>query len=117
MKNIFNLAVEWRIIKSNPVASVKAPKVERKRNMAYSEDEVCQLFEVLENYIRFHDLRYTSATLLINQGAHSKIISVRLGQANITTTMNIYGHVLQKVVKEAANKFDEILLLKNRLNT
>ncbi|MEK4508974.1 tyrosine-type recombinase/integrase [Paenibacillus sp. FSL K6-2524] len=45
-------------------------------------------------YIRFHDLRHTSATLLINQGVHTKIISERLGHDNITTTMNIYGHAL-----------------------
>lgn len=30
-------------------------------------------------YIRFHDLRHTSATLLISQGVHAKIISERLG--------------------------------------
>ncbi|WP_260070705.1 site-specific integrase [Paenibacillus sp. p3-SID1389] len=65
-------------------------------------------------YIRFHDLRQTSATLLINQGVHAKIISERLGHASITTTMNIYGHVLQKADKEAANKFDEILPLKHQ---
>jgi integrase len=59
-------------------------------------------------------LRHTSATLLINQGVHAKIISERLGHANITTTMNVYGHVLQKADKEAANKFDSILSFKNR---
>nr|WP_240546413.1 site-specific integrase [Paenibacillus artemisiicola] len=57
-------------------------------------------------YIKFHDLRHTSATLLINQGVHAKIISERLGHASITRTMNIYGHVLSKADKEAANKFD-----------
>ncbi|MGG3882633.1 site-specific integrase [Brevibacillus panacihumi] len=40
-------------------------------------------------YIRFHDLRHTSATVLINKGVHAKIISERLGHANILTTMNI----------------------------
>lgn len=65
-------------------------------------------------YIKFHDLRHTSATLLINQGVHAKIISERLGHANITTTMNIYGHVLSKADKETKNKFDQIILVKNR---
>lgn len=60
-------------------------------------------------YIRFHDLRHTSATLLINQGVHAKIISERLGHASITTTMNVYGHALQSADKEAANKFESIL--------
>jgi integrase len=65
-------------------------------------------------YIKFHDLRHTSATLLINQGVHAKIISERLGHANIGITMNIYGHVLAKADKEAANKFDNILPIKRR---
>lgn len=65
-------------------------------------------------YIRFHDLRHTSATLLINQGVHAKVISERLGHGNITTTMNIYGHALQTADKEAAKKFDNILIPKAR---
>jgi integrase len=60
-------------------------------------------------YITFHSLRHTSATLLINEGVHAKIISERLGHSNIMTTMNIYGHVLRKADQEAANKFDNIL--------
>lgn len=60
-------------------------------------------------FIRFHDLRHTSATLLINEGVHAKVIAERLGHANITTTMNIYGHVLKKADQEAANKFDSIM--------
>src|SRR5699024_10885185 len=36
--------------------------------------------------IRFHDLRHTAATDLINKGANIHSISKRLGHANITTT-------------------------------
>ncbi|OXM15438.1 site-specific integrase [Paenibacillus herberti] len=59
-------------------------------------------------YIRFHDLRHTAATLLINQGVHAKIISERLGHGNITTTMNIYGHALQSADQAAADKLDAL---------
>ncbi|MET3846940.1 site-specific integrase [Paenibacillus sp. OAE614] len=59
--------------------------------------------------IRFHDLRHTSATLLINQGIHAKTISSRLGHADIRTTMNIYGHALQSADKLAANAFNTII--------
>ncbi|MED1803026.1 site-specific integrase [Brevibacillus porteri] len=65
-------------------------------------------------YIRFHALRHTSASLLISQGVHAKIISERLGHASITTTMNIYGHALQTADKEAANKFNNIIPMKNK---
>jgi integrase len=59
-------------------------------------------------YIRFHDLRHTSATLLINQGVHAKIISERLGHGSISTTMNVYGHALQSADQAAADKFDSL---------
>jgi integrase len=64
-------------------------------------------------YIRFHDLRHTAATLLINQGVHAKVISERLGHGNIATTMNIYGHALQEADKDAANKVSDILFIPN----
>ncbi|MGG3455163.1 tyrosine-type recombinase/integrase [Paenibacillus rhizolycopersici] len=59
-------------------------------------------------YIRFHDLRHTSATILINQGVHAKIISERLGHGSITTTMNIYGHALRTADQAAADKFESL---------
>lgn len=59
-------------------------------------------------YIRLHDLRHTSATLLINQGVHAKIISERLGHADIRITMDTYGHALTSADQEAANKLDSL---------
>jgi integrase len=64
-------------------------------------------------YIRFHDLRHTSATLLLNQGVHAKIISSRLGHANIATTLNIYAHALQEADQAAADKLDSLFGAKN----
>ncbi|ELK43460.1 site-specific integrase [Brevibacillus agri] len=62
-------------------------------------------------YIRFHDLRHTSATMLINQGVHAKVISERLGHGSITTTMNIYGHALRSADQAAADKFENLFTL------
>ncbi|PIC71150.1 site-specific integrase [Sporosarcina sp. P16b] len=58
--------------------------------------------------IRFHDLRHTAATLLINQGVHAKIISERLGHSNISITMDVYGHYLEEANQLAANVFDDL---------
>ncbi len=59
-------------------------------------------------YIRFHDLRHTAAALLINQGVHAKVISERLGHADIKTTMNVYGHYMRQADEEAADKLDTL---------
>jgi len=51
--------------------------------------------------IRFHDLRHTTASLLLDQGENIKYISSQLGHANPTTTLNIYAH-LMKTENQAA---------------
>lgn len=58
--------------------------------------------------IRFHDLRHTHATLLIQQNVNVKLISERLGHTDIQTTLNTYSHVLPTMQREVAEKLDEI---------
>lgn len=58
-------------------------------------------------YIRFHDLRHTHATLMLQQGVHPKIVSERLGHSKIGITLDTYTHVLPNMQKEAAHQFDK----------
>ncbi|MEJ9212052.1 site-specific integrase [Bacillus smithii] len=51
--------------------------------------------------IRVHDLRHTHATLMLLQGIPVKVVSERLGHASIEITLNIYGHLLPSIQKEA----------------
>jgi integrase len=60
--------------------------------------------------IRFHDLRHTSATLLLSQGVHPKVVQERLGHSQISITLDTYSHVLPTLQVEAASKFDKLLL-------
>ena len=39
--------------------------------------------------IRFHDLRHTFASLLIEQGEHPKYIQVQMGYSSISVTMDV----------------------------
>ena len=64
----------------------------------------------IEKNIRFHDLRHTNATLLLQQGVNSKVVQERLGHKDISTTLNIYSHVNKEMQKDATDK------LKNFLN-
>jgi integrase len=59
--------------------------------------------------IRIHDLRHTHATLMpYKAGVHPKVVSERLGHANIDITLDIYSHVLPGLQEAAAEKFDRI---------
>ncbi|EAE5878511.1 site-specific integrase [Listeria monocytogenes] len=59
--------------------------------------------------IRFHDIRHTSASLLIAKGVHAKVIQERLGHADIGTTMNTYSHVFREADQSAASHFDNLI--------
>lgn len=61
--------------------------------------------------ILLHDLRHTHATLLLKSGVHVKVVSERLGHANVAFTMNVYQHVLPGMQAEAADTF--ALLIRN----
>jgi integrase len=52
--------------------------------------------------IRLHDLRHTHATLALSAGVHPKIVSERLGHANIGITLDTYSHCLPALSEEAA---------------
>jgi len=54
--------------------------------------------------IRLHDLRHTHATLMLKAGVHPKVVSERLGHANIGITLDIYSHVLPGLQEAAAEK-------------
>jgi len=58
--------------------------------------------------IRIHDLRHTHASLMLTAGVHPKVVSERLGHANIGITLDIYSHVLPGLQEAAADKFDRI---------
>jgi len=60
--------------------------------------------------IRFHDLRHTFATLLIDQGEHPKYIQGQMGHSSINVTMDVYGHLMDKVNVASANKLAKTVL-------
>lgn len=59
--------------------------------------------------IRLHDLRHTSATLALLAGVHPKVVSERMGHANVGITLDTYSHVVKGMQEEAAVKVAELL--------
>lgn len=60
---------------------------------------------------RFHDLRHLCASIMLMQGVNVKVAQERLGHKDISTTLNIYSHVLPSSAKEAAEKIGEMIYL------
>lgn len=59
--------------------------------------------------IRFHDLRHTHATLLLEDGLDAKYVSERLGHDSVQTTLELYGHVTSKRRWHAAVRIGDML--------
>jgi integrase len=60
-------------------------------------------------HIRFHDLRHTSATLLLLSNQSMKVVSSRLGHSKIGIILDIYGHVLKNADQEAVDVLADML--------
>ena len=47
--------------------------------------------------MRFHDLRHSSATLLLAQHIPARVVMERLGHSTINLTLDTYSHVIQSL--------------------
>lgn len=78
-------------------------------------ESLSQLFDRLQRTmpdltrIRFHDLRHTHASLLIMDGVPVKVVSERLGHANVAFTIHTYQHPLPGMSAAAAQQFATLL--------
>jgi integrase len=55
--------------------------------------------------IRFHDLRHTHATILLQMAVNPKIVAERLGHSSVATTLDTYSHVVPSIKKEVSEQF------------
>jgi phage integrase len=60
--------------------------------------------------IRFHALRHTYATRLFEARVPPKTVQHLMGHSDITTTMNIYTHVMENEKLEAVDKINNIFV-------
>lgn len=59
--------------------------------------------------IRFHDLRHTYASLALAQKISPKVVSERLGHANVAFTLQTYAHVYEEEHRAAALSAGDLL--------
>ncbi len=59
--------------------------------------------------IRFHDLRHTAGSMLVNSGHTIKQVQEFLGHEKASTTLDIYTHVSMEGKKDTAEAMDKLL--------
>jgi len=69
-------------------------------------DDVCSALPLVlwgpREGIRLHDLRHTHASLLLAAGVPVHVVAQRLGHADPGFTMRVYGHLLPRQQRDAA---------------
>lgn len=56
---------------------------------------------------RFHDIRHTFASLLLQNGESLHYVKEQMGHASIQTTVDVYGHLVPGANRNAVNRLDD----------
>ena len=56
--------------------------------------------------IRFHDLRHTFASLLLQHGESPVYVKEQMGHSSIQVTVDLYGHLIPGGNKQAVDRLD-----------
>jgi integrase len=59
--------------------------------------------------IRFHDLRHTSISILLDNGTPVNTVQSRAGHSKASVTADIYGHAMARSQQQAARMIEEIV--------
>ena len=58
--------------------------------------------------IRFHDLRHTTASMLLNHGVPVIVVSRILGHSKSSVTLDLYGHLYHEMQELAVQVLDQL---------
>jgi integrase len=63
--------------------------------------------------VRFHDLRHSTATLLLERGVHPSIVAMLLGHSSAVLTLQTYSHAAPELAAEAVRALDGLFPVQN----
>nr|DAX04144.1 MAG TPA: Integrase [Caudoviricetes sp.] len=90
---------------------VDSPRTEFKRVIRiYNSNIAKDESEMIPDNLTLHDLRHTTASILINKKLDPRSVSGVLGHANTSTTLNIYAYFFHQGSEEAADIMSSVLL-------
>ena len=93
------------MIVTNPMGGYIEPRTFKKYY-----DQILEIARL--RHFTFHTLRHTMASMLYFNGVDSVSISKRLGHAQVSTTANIYAHVMEAADQKNADILADIFLKK-----
>lgn len=71
-------------------------------------NDQCEREEDKLPIIRLHDLRHTSATLLLSENVDIETVSHRLGHSKASVTLDVYGHWMKETDEKASNTLESL---------
>lgn len=93
------------MIVTNPMGGYIEPRTFKKYY-----DQILEIARL--RHFTFHALRHTMASMLYFNGVDSVSISKRLGHAQVSTTANIYAHVMEAADQKNADILADVFLKK-----
>jgi integrase len=82
-----------------------------RRKLRVDEVSSCMCPGRLKRTPRFHDLRHTHVSLLVEAGWSPKRVQLRVGHANYQITMDIYGHLWEGDDSDRLDDVEKLLLM------
>lgn len=65
---------------------------------------------------RFHDLRHTYAVLALESGDDIKTILENLGHRSAAFTLDVHGHVTERMRRQSADRMERLIIERIREN-
>lgn len=59
--------------------------------------------------VRFHDLRHTFAVISLQEGDDIKTVQSNLGHASASFTLDVYGHISDKMIAESSSRMQSFI--------
>ena len=93
---------EWNLVFTNPMGRFIQPAHALRRFKAAAA-------RIGRPDARFHDLRHTYAVTALQEGDDVKTVQENLGHATASFTLDVYGHVSEKMKKESAARMQSYI--------
>lgn len=72
----------------------------------YFKPALREVFPERLHGLRYHDLRHTFASLLVEQGAHPKEMAELMGHSSVQITLDRYSHIMPHMAAALAERMD-----------